>query len=151
MLGKVLQRSRAELYEAMLALSTKKTYDISETLREPQGTAANLPHAPANPYKKRPMKLQYDRNEYHTFRLPSENHFLLSSFDQEDLFGKRKGINHSPHIRAQLNLDSNLVFLYFLLTFVALGLEMKYHDEFVSLRDNYVNSDMGKFSYDDFK
>jgi hypothetical protein len=75
---------------------------------------------------------------------------LLSGFDHEDLFGKRKGIEHSPHIRAQLNLDSNLVFFYFLLTLIAFGLEQKYQNEFVALRDNYLNSDMGKFSYDDF-
>lgn len=151
MLGKVLQRSRADLYEAMLAVSTKKTYDLTEALREPTGTASGLPKAAANPYRKRPMKLVYDKNEYFSFRLPSENHFLLSSFDQEDLFGKRKGIQHSPHIQAQLNLDSNLVFLYFILTFLALGLELKYHDDFVALRENFVNHDMGKFSYEDFK
>jgi hypothetical protein len=151
MLGKILQRSRGDLYDAMLALSTKKTYDLSATMREPKGTAAGLPQAPANPYRKRPMKLVYDKAEYYSFRLPSENHFLLSSFDQEDLFGKRKGIEHSPHIRAQLNLDSNLVFLYVLFTFIALGLEMKYHDEFRALRDNLVNHDMGKFSHDDFR
>lgn len=151
MLGKALQRGRTELYDALLAVSTKRTYDLTEALREPKGTAAGIPAAPANPFKKRPVKLQYDKNEYYSFRLPSENHFLLSAFDQEDLFGKRKGIDHSPHIRAQLNLDSNLVFFYFILTFIALGLEMKYHDEFVALRDNLVNSDMGKFKYDDFK
>lgn len=151
MLGKVLQKSRSELYEGLLALSTKKTYDITQSLREQPGTAIDFPNAPANPYKKRPMKLKYDKNEYYSFRLPSEHHFLLSAFDHEDLFGKRKGIEHSPHIRAQLNLDSNLVFLYFLLTFVMLGLEMKYHDEFVALRDNFNNHDMGKFSIEDFK
>jgi len=151
MLGKLLQRSRADLFDAMVAASSKKTYDLTDTWREAPGTAAGLPKQPANPFRKRPLKLVYDRSEYYSFRLPSENHFLLSSFDNEDIFGKRKGIEHSPHIRAQLNLDSNLVFLYFLFTFIALGLEMKYHDEFIALRDNYVNSDMGKFSYDDFK
>ena len=151
MLGKALQRGRTELYEALLAVSTKRTYDLTEALREPKGIANGLPTAPANAFKKRPVKLQYDKNEYYSFRLPSENHFLLSAFDQEDLFGKRKGIDHSPHIRSQLNLDSNLVFFYMLLTFLALGLEMKYHDEFIALRDNLVNHDMGKFKYDDFK
>lgn len=148
MLGKVLQKGRTELYPALLAISSKKTYDITSSYKE---SGVGLPNAPANPYKKRPMKLVYDKNEYHSFRLPSENHFLLGSFDHEDLFGKRKGIEHSPYIRAQLNLDSYLVFLWLGLTFVALGLEMKYHDEFVALRENMVNSDMGKFEHDDFK
>ena len=83
-------------------------------------------------------------------RRQAEN-FLLGAFDHEDLFGKRKGIEHSPHIRAQLNLDSNLVYFYLLLTVIAFGMELKYHDEFVALRQNWVSSDMGKFKYDDFK
>lgn len=104
-----------------------------------------------NPYRKRPLKLKYDKAEFYAFRLPSEQHFLLSAFDQEDLFGKRKGIDHSPHIRAQLNLDSNLVFAYFLLTILALACELKDLDDYQALRDNLVNHDMGRFSYDDFK
>ena len=148
MLGKVLQRGRIELYQGLMALSSKKTYDISENFRDKAG---DLPNAIANPYRKRPMKLKYDKNEFHSFRLPSENHFLLGSYDNEDIFGKRKGIEHSPHIRAQLNLDSNLVYFYLLLTFVALGLEMNYHDEFKALRENYLQSDMGKFAIEDFK
>ena len=85
------------------------------------------------------------------FRLPSEQHFLLGSFDTEDIFGKRKGIEHSPHIRAQLNLDSNLVWLYFLLTMLAFITDFKHHDEFLTLRENMFNADMGKFSIEDFK
>ena len=135
MLGKMLKNGRLELYQGLLALSSKKTYDLSANYRE---SAGDVPHAPANPYRKRPMKLKYDKNEYHSFRLPSENHFLLGSYDHEDLFGKRKGIDHSPHIRAQLNLDSNLVYFYIFATFLALGLELKYHDEFVALREHYL-------------
>ena len=77
MLGKVLQKSRGDLYDALLAVSTKRSYDLSSNYRE----QSSLPKAAANPYKKRPMKLVYDKNEYHSFRLPSENHFLLGAFD----------------------------------------------------------------------
>lgn len=151
MFGKVLQRSRGDILDSLTSIASKRTYDLSATLLAPTGSAANLPQAPASPYKKRPMKLVYNKAEYYAFRLPSENAFLLSSFDTEDIFGKRKGIEHSPHIRAQLNLDSNLVFLYFILTILALGFEMKNLDEFKALRDNLVNHDMGRFEYDDFK
>ena len=60
----------------------------------------SLPKAPNTAFRKRPVRLTYDKNEYYTFRMPSENDFLLSSFDSQDLFGKRKGINQSPHIKA---------------------------------------------------
>lgn len=85
------------------------------------------------------------------FRLPSENYFLLSSYDSEDLFGKRKGVEHAPFIKAQMDMDSNILWLYLFFTILAAGLEIKYHDEFVALRGNLRNSDMGKFEYDDFK
>ena len=144
----MLQKGRSEIYESLLALSSKRTYDLSATLK---GEAVSAAPGAANPYRKRPMKLVYDKAEYYSFRLPSEQHFLLSPFDQEDLFGKRKGIDHSPHIRAQLNLDSNLVFAYFLLTVLALACELKDMDEYQALRDNLLNHDMGRFAYDDFK
>lgn len=104
-----------------------------------------------NPYKKRPLKLKYDKNEFHAFRLPSEQNFLLGAFDTEDLFGKRKGIEHSPHIKAQLDLDNNILWLYFLFTMVAFYTELNYQDEFLILRENHFNSDMGQFQLSDFK
>jgi len=115
-----------------MATSVKKDYDITESYKTVSGH--NLPHAPESPYRKRPLKLVYDKNDYHAFRLPSEHAFLLGSFDTEDIFGKRKGINHSPHIRTQLDLDSNLVWAYFLFCILGFATELKYHDEFIVLR-----------------
>ena len=59
---------------------------------------SDLPVAPKSAFRKRPVKLRYDKNEYWMFRLPSEQAFLFGAFDTSDLFGKRKGITHSPHI-----------------------------------------------------
>ncbi len=36
-----------------------------------------LPAAPRNPYRKRPTKIAYQKNDYLRFRLPSEEAFLL--------------------------------------------------------------------------
>ena len=55
-----------------------------------------------NAFRKRPQKLKYDKNEFWMFRLPSEHHFLLGSYDQDDLFGKRKGVEHAPFIKTQV-------------------------------------------------
>ena len=38
-----------------------------------------------------------------------------------------------------------------MLTILAWGLEQKYHDDYVALRESHLNHDMGKFTYDDFK
>lgn len=132
-----------------MSTSIKKNYDITSPANNV--SSAGLQKASLNPYRKRPLKLVYDKNDFHAFRLPSENHFLLGSYDVEDLFGQRKGINHSPHIRTQLDLDSNMVWLYFVFCLLALGTEFKYHDEFLALRENYVNHDMGRFTLEDFK
>ena len=96
------------------------------------------------------MKITYDKNDFHMFRLPSEKAFLLGSFDYNDLFGDRNGINHSPHIRAQMNLDSNLVWGAFIVGLVLLLAENKRTHDFVTLRENYLNSDKGHFKLEDF-
>jgi hypothetical protein len=33
MIGKILQKGRGEIYESLLAVSSKRTYDISATLK----------------------------------------------------------------------------------------------------------------------
>ena len=99
MLGKILEKSRSSIGNGIYALGSKKTFDMTEFYKH--ATPGPLPHAPANPYRKRPLKLSYDRNEYHFFRLPSEQGFLLGSWEYKDIFGKRKGIEHSPHIKSQ--------------------------------------------------
>ena len=112
-------------------------------------TAIQLPPRPANPYSKKPVKLVYDKNEYHMFRLPSEKAFLLGSFDHNDIFGERKGMTHSPHLRAQMNLDSNLVWTLAIIMGIGLIIENKRSHDFVTLRENMVNSDKGWFKEED--
>ena len=107
--------------------------------------ASSLPRAPQSAFRKRPVKLHYDRNEYWMFRLPSEKAFLFDAFDTSDLFGKRKGITHSPHIKAQTDLDTNLLYLIGGVTLVMLATEIKRHAEFHPLRENFRNSNLGRF------
>ena len=47
-------------------------------------------------------------------------------------------------------MDTNILWVWFILTFVALGFELGYHHEFKALRENMVKNDYGKFEYDDF-
>ena len=149
MIGKFLSKTRQAGAEAIFKVASNKTYDITDATKA--RAPPSIPEAPRNPYKKRPVKLRYDKNEYWSFRLPSEHHFLLSPFDKEDIFGKRKGIEHSPHIRAQLELDNNILLAWAILMLVALYCELPYHDEFTALRENMDKNDYGKFTIDDFK
>lgn len=143
MLGKLVKGSTTA------ATTGAQRFDLLEATRVRD--AAELPMAPVSAFRKRPVKLHYDKNEFHMFRLPSEDHFLLSSFDRSDLFGKRKGIQHSPHIKAQQDLDTRLLWLIggamIFMTFT----EFKPHHDLKALRENFRNGHMGKFTVEDFK
>ena len=86
--------------------------------------AGELPLAPRSAFRKRPVKLEYDRNEFWMFRMPSEDAFLLNAFDRDDLFGARKGIQQSPHIKAQTDLDTNMLYLLGGVSFLMLFMEL---------------------------
>ena len=66
------------------------------------------------------------------------------------MFGQRKGINHSPHIRNQMTLDNNLVWAFAIFLGVGMLIENKRTHNFVTLRENMYNSDMGFFKAEDF-
>ena len=84
------------------------------------------------------------------FRLPSEKAFLLNGFDSQNLFGARTGLKHSPHIRAQMDLDTNLVWVYLLVSLGLLMIENKRTHDIVTLRRNMLDADKGHFDLEDF-
>ena len=112
--------------------------------------STGIPRAPATAFRKRPVKLEYDKNEYYTFRLPSEDAQLLAPFDKEELFGKYDGVNYSPHIKSQVELDTKLLWVIGGLTILASLSIAGTSEEISALRLNYRMSNMGKFSADDF-
>ena len=151
-LGKAFVSFRAAVGGGLEGLFSSKTAELPQV--KPYNidgiTADSLPRAPASPYRKKPVKIEYDKNDFHMFRLPSEKQFLLGSYDHADIFGARKGIQHSPHIRAQMNLDTNLVWTFLLISAGLLIIENKRTHKFVTLRENMLHSDEGKFTEDDF-
>ena len=151
-IGQMFTNLRSGVASGFSAMYTKKSHTIPQVTpyNENGITSAQVPPTPGNPYRKRPVKLVYDKNEYHMFRLPSEKAFLLGSFDQEDIFGQRKGINHSPHLRAQMNMDSNIVWFVAIASLIGLMFENKRTHDFVTLRENMNNSDKGWFKLEDF-
>ena len=151
-LGKAFIGFRASIGGGLNSLFSSRTATLPQTQAyNVDGiTADSLPRSPANPYRKRPVKIVYDKNDFHMFRLPSEKAFLLGSFDSHDIFGARKGIQHSPHIRAQMNLDTNLVWAFMIVSTVAMIIENKRTHKFVTLRENMLHSDKGWFKVEDF-
>ena len=147
MITKAFNSFKTQLASNVAATQSTKRF---EYLGESKVDPAGLPLAPKSAFRKRPTKMVYDSNEYHMFRLPSEDAWLLGSFDRDELFGKRKGISHSPHIKAQTEMDSNILWGLALFMILAAGYEVKSHAQFRTLRENFRNSDMGRFKESDF-
>jgi hypothetical protein len=97
------------------------------------------------------VKLEYDANEYHMFRLPSESDTLFSGMDKDDIFGYRKGLQHSPFMKHQQNIDSRLVWVMILGSVVMMNIAIKRKAQISTLRENYRYSNMGWFDEESFK
>ena len=91
---------------------------------------SNLPRAPQSAFRKRPVRLIYDKNEFWAFRLPSEEAFLMGNFDKQSLFGTRHGLEHSPHIKAQMDIDTRLLLGLCGITALILIFEFKKNSKF---------------------
>ena len=90
-IGKMLVTLRASLWGGFNGIFGGASYQhpISNGFNVDGVEASELPRAPLNPYRKRPVKLHYSKNDFHMFNLPSEKAFLLAPFDYNDLFGER--------------------------------------------------------------
>eukprot|EP00356_Strombidium_inclinatum_P008247 CAMPEP_0170492430 /NCGR_PEP_ID=MMETSP0208-20121228/12235_1 /TAXON_ID=197538 /ORGANISM="Strombidium inclinatum, Strain S3" /LENGTH=159 /DNA_ID=CAMNT_0010768165 /DNA_START=6 /DNA_END=482 /DNA_ORIENTATION=+ len=149
--GKFFTQIRYSVIGGLKGIVPTGAYKHTETMPHVVNgvTAEQLPPRPNNPYRKRPVKLHYDRNEYHTFRLPSEKAFQFANFEYSDMFGKRTGLVHAPHLKAQQDMDTNLVLFFLGFCMFSLIIENKRTHDIVTLRENMINSDMGFFPSED--
>ena len=128
---------------------TQMDRELNDIKNSQHDTEAVLPNVDTA-FRKRPVKVRYDRKDYYKFYMPSEKSFLFSMFDREDIMGTRKNTQHSPHIRTQMDLDTKLLAFTVLLTVIMTLFNMKSFETYKILRQNHLNSELGKFSEDDF-
>ena len=148
MLGKLANKAHFSSFNTHRHAA--KTPDHIELHAATKIDGSHLPRAPKSAFRKRPVRLSYDKNEFYAFRLPSENAFLLGSFDKNDLFGTRHGIQHSPHLRAQMNIDSQILLGLCGATLAMLFFEFKRNGKLLNLRENFRTVTYGRFEADDF-
>lgn len=74
----------------------------------------------------------------------------MGPFEAEDLFGKRKGIEHSPHIKAQVELDTKLLWVIGGITLLVAFGDTKQQEQFKAIRQNYREGTKGRFEESDF-
>ena len=147
MLGKSWTDFRG-IVRSTLGHSSGRNYDVVK-MTEMDGS--HLPPAKISVFRKRPLKLKYDHNHYNRFLLPSERTFIYGWYDTEDLLGKRRNTSHSPHIRTQMDLDSNILWVWMLASIALLYLEFGYRDKFFTLRANFLLSEKGWIKEEDLK
>ena len=141
MLGRISGRAAAE---------KAKQAAPAELFAATKMDASALPRAPESAFRKRPVRLTYDKNEFWRYRLPSENHFLLQNFDKHDLFGKRHGIDHAPQFKAQMDIDGRLMYGLFGISLLMLLSDMPRNGKLLNLRENFRTVTYGRFEADDF-
>jgi hypothetical protein len=89
MIGTRFNAFKASVSNLTARVQSTKVYDLDAANKvDPTG----LPVSSRSAFRKRPVKLEYDANEYHMFRLPSESDFLFTGMDKDDVFGYRKGL-----------------------------------------------------------
>ena len=90
MLGKVAGKAQSAANEgSKVAAAAQNNYELFAGAKM---DGSNLPQAPKSAFRKRPVSLSYDKNEFYMFRMPSENTFLLQNFDKHAIFGTRHGL-----------------------------------------------------------
>ena len=144
MLNKFTQKAAGSGAAGAAASQSVGLYDSTKI------DGGNLPRAKQSAFRKRPVRLTYDKNEFWAYRLPSEQNFLTSAFSKQDVFGKNYGLEHSPHIAAQMNLDHK-IFLGLIAGTILLAVgDQKRNGSFMTLRGNARQVQYGRFEADDF-
>ena len=146
MIGKRFNAFKVSVSNNLANIQSTKIHEVNA----PQAKDPSLPLAPKSAFRKRPVKLEYDPNEYHMFRLPSESESLFSGMDRDDIFGYRKGLQHSPFMKAQQDLDSNILWLVGIGTVCASVVAMRQISNLRTLRENYRLADHGRFTQHHF-
>ena len=141
-----LIRARKGFFESFWNMGSRKT---QTTVLHTYEKDESLPPKNSNAFRKRPVTFEYKREDYFSFWMPSEKRFLESTFDTQDVFGVRKNTTHSPYIQSQLDLDSNLMWIFFFINIFLMFKVFGSNDEYQNLRYNQLNSDLGRFGVDD--
>lgn len=108
-----------------------------------------LPRRKINPYKKKPLTVEYNQSSYMGFVLPSKRKAVHGIFDQEELFGIKKWRNDSPLIKEYIRVDNQICIFLGIFTLLSLCWAMDKAVLRKELNRNVLMSNMGVFSAND--
>eukprot|EP00831_Metopus_contortus_P079628 TRINITY_DN7964_c0_g1_i5.p1 TRINITY_DN7964_c0_g1~~TRINITY_DN7964_c0_g1_i5.p1 ORF type:complete len:184 (+),score=34.82 TRINITY_DN7964_c0_g1_i5:228-779(+) len=124
-MGKMLCRNPRSMHIALLARLLSSNNENYNPI--PPSKTLNSENQPkeANPFKKRPVKLEYKERDFATFYMPSEKSYFYAVFDPIKTFGHINGDRYSPLHRKQITLDSKIFLVFFLFNVLVIALETK--------------------------
>jgi hypothetical protein len=108
-----------------------------------------LPRKKINPFKKNPLQVVYDRNDFQSFVLPSKRSEVYGIWGTEELFGVKRWRNDSPYIKEYVRVDNQIFAIVLLIMILLWPIYMYRQNELMKGYDNYLTTSLGKFTADD--
>ncbi len=107
------------------------------------------PRRPINPFKRKPMSVIYDQNNFQQFVMPSKRQDVYGFVDIEKLFGIKRWRNDSPFIKEYIKIDNQIVFICILGTLIYIAFSTERHRRIEDLKLNILLDDKGVFTSKD--
>jgi hypothetical protein len=108
-----------------------------------------LPRKKINPFKKNPLQVVYDRNDFQSFVLPSKRSEVYGLWGTEELFGVKRWRNDSPFIKEYVRVDNQIFAILLLILVLFWPLYMYRQKEVIKGYDTFLTHSLGKFTADD--
>jgi hypothetical protein len=141
----------AEKHKKILEYYTPNDQMVEKILPPYELRGEYLPRKKINPFKKAPLMLKYDRNNFSQFVLPSKRAEVFSMWGLEELFGIKRWRNDSPFIKEYIRVD-NQIFVIFILLIVLTWPIVKYRVTVLNQGyDTFLTTNMGKYTAEDLK
>jgi hypothetical protein len=125
---KLSEKSQPQVVKDFLSLPLNKgikdAYQSNEDLLNEMKLPYDLrgeytPRTPISPFRRKPMSVIYDQNNFQQFVMPSKRQYVHGFIDIEKLFGIKRWRNDSPFIKEYIRID-NEIFVYSIIATVVL-------------------------------
>jgi hypothetical protein len=108
-----------------------------------------LPRQKINPFRKRPLRVIYDHNDFMSFVMPSRRGSVFKGWSHEELFGVKRWRNDSAFIKEYMRVDNQLCMIVFIGLLLLIPGYINFHREVLEAMDGVLTANLGNYSSDD--
>lgn len=108
-----------------------------------------LPRRKINPFRRKPLKVNYDQSQFMGFVMPSKRVYYHGMFEQDELFGVRRWRNDSPFMKEYIKVDNQVMLLVLVLSLAGVLWFGSLSRRIRQTKENIILTDMGKFTAED--